>query len=183
VKKRERGVTLDTELDADIAFRIIGRMQVPLYLDQPGPGAHLVYGEDALPTPNPEQPSYDVEFELLIPQSAKTEPAKLLQYGHGLLGSKGQRGTFSQVHERAWLRLFGADLVAAGDGDDVNIINATLREMHQLETMFDRMHQARLSPALDVMMSRRCWGSRVRKYLNPTRYYHGISQADFMVCT
>ena len=73
-----------------IAYRIHGKMTVPLYLDKPEPGANLVFGADGMPYPNPARPTYEVPFEVLVPKSALTKPAALLQYGHGLLGQRHQ---------------------------------------------------------------------------------------------
>jgi hypothetical protein len=175
--------SVEPDPDEHIAFRIIGRMQVPLYLDQPDPGAELVFGPDGLPEPNPDRPSYDVGFELLIPDRAKTEPAKLLQYGHGLLGGKGQLGAghFRKFCQTYGYAIFGADLVGmAHDGDNLHIVDVIASgQMHRLDTMFDRMHQGALNYLLLMrMMSRRfAQDPTYGKYLNPTqRYYHGISQ-------
>ena len=33
----------------DIAFRIEGMIEVPLFLDRPDPGGRMVYGDDGLP--------------------------------------------------------------------------------------------------------------------------------------
>lgn len=170
------------DLDQNIAFRIEGRMQVPLYLDQPDPGAHLLFGDDGLPEPNPDQPTYDVPFTLLIPHSAKTEPAKLLEYGHGLFGSKGQleAGHFKEFMNAYGYAFFGTNLVGMSEGDSTHIAEVlTSGKVEDIATMFDRLHQGALNYVLLMrMMSRRfVKDPDYGQYLNATqRYYHGISQ-------
>ncbi len=71
--------------------RVLGTYQVPCYLKVCGPtattGFHYSASKlDALPT----QTSGNVataQFECIIPQSAKSHPARISLYGHGLLGS------------------------------------------------------------------------------------------------
>ena len=82
---------VDTDWNTeDIAFRINGTFTASLYLDKPEPGSRLMFGDDKMPEPDSAKPTYQVPFELIIPQSALTTPAKLVQYGHGLLGEKEQ---------------------------------------------------------------------------------------------
>jgi hypothetical protein len=172
-----------TDLDADIAFHITGRMHAPLYLDQTGAGAKLLFGADGMPEPNPEMPTHDVEFELMIPKSAETEPAKLLIYGHGLLGSKSQLGAghFREFMNAYGYAFFGTNLVGmSADGDSSYILDViSSGEMHRIERMFDRMHQGALNHVLlmRMMSGRFAKDPTYGKYVNPTqRYYHGISQ-------
>ena len=84
---------IDTILDAPdegIARQIDGRMTVPLYLDKPGTGASIVFGDDGLPAQNG---TAEYPFRVRIPIRATTgTPGALLQYGHGLLGSRTQVG-------------------------------------------------------------------------------------------
>ncbi|KIG19221.1 hypothetical protein DB30_04686 [Enhygromyxa salina] len=77
-----------TKIDIDpfpgIAMRVTGDLLVPLYLDEPGPAGRFTYGADGLPEPNT---TTEYPFMVLIPTSAFSEPAGLLQFGHGLFGS------------------------------------------------------------------------------------------------
>ena len=173
----------DTYEPAKIAFRINGQMTVPLYLDKPGPGANLVFGPNGMPQPNPATPTYEVPFEILIPKSALTTPAPLLQYGHGLLGSRSQieAGNFQKLISEKNYVIFGTDLVGmAEDGDAVHISD-TLASGHieQIATVFDRLHQGVLNSLLAMRMMKNAfakdpkYGARIDA---TQRYYHGISQ-------
>ena len=182
---------VETDPDADIAFKLQGRMTAPLYLDQPGPGARLVFGEDGLPKVNANRPSYDVPFELMIPKSAKTEPAKLLQYGHGLFGSKSQIGAghFRRFMNQYGYAMFGADLAGmsgaeSSEGeatDDPGFVIQVLSsgEFHRIQGMFDRLHQGALNYLLLMRMVKNglAKDATYGQYLDASqRYYHGISQ-------
>jgi hypothetical protein len=167
---------------AQIAFRLNGRMTVPLYLDQPEAGANLVFGSDGLPEPNASRPTYEVPFEVLIPQSATAAPAALLEYGHGLLGSRDEiesgvvRGFLNQYNYVG----FAVDL-SGFSGEDLGHIIEVISsgQLDRLSTMFDRMHQGTLNFLLAMrMMSRRFAADpSYGRYVSPEeRYYYGISQ-------
>jgi hypothetical protein len=175
--------SVDSDIDpANIAFRIHGRMTVPLYLDDPAPGGKMVFGSDFQPEPNPSQPTYEVPFEVLIPLSAATDPAALIQYGHGLLGSRSQ---IESSHFRSFMNeynyiFFAVDL-AGMSGEDVDFIGIGLisGELHRLSPMFDRLHQGMLNYLLAMRMMSRGFAKDATygKYVDPSeRYYHGISQ-------
>ncbi|MGD8826900.1 MAG: hypothetical protein PVI24_18085, partial [Myxococcales bacterium] len=113
----------------NIAFRIKGTFQAPNFMtsvdatDVP----LLVFGEDGLPAVNQDAPWMDVPFEVLIPQSATAEdPAAIIEYGHGLLGSKGQ---IEADHFRSFMNEYnytfcGTDLIGMSGSDYDNIIAA-----------------------------------------------------------
>lgn len=173
---------VDTDFAPEIAYRIFGTMTVPFYLDQPDPGATLQFGDDGLPEPNAATPTYEVEWEMLIPQSALVEPAKIVQYGHGLLGSKGQ---IEAGHFRSWMNtynyaFFAVDLAGMASEDE-GWIGGELANgrFHNFARMFDRMHQGVLNNLLAMRM---VWHGFLQ---DPTygplldgsqRFYHGISQ-------
>ncbi len=114
-----------------IARRIEGHMTVPLYLKSadPDPDGRLVLGDDGLPTQNG---TADYPFTVIIPDVCTTgTPCPLVQYGHGLLGGRGEVGS-GAVHDfitkygyvafaTDWIGMAGddsstlANIVAAGD--------------------------------------------------------------------
>lgn len=177
----------DTYEPGEVAFRINGQMTVPFYLDKPGPGANLVFGPDGMPQPNPAQPTYEVPFEVLIPKSALTSPAALLQYGHGLLGSRGQieASNFRSLINSKNYVIFATDLVGmASDGDRIHISDVLASgHVEQIATMFDRLHQGFLNGLLAMRMMKNAfakdakYGARIDA---SKRYYHGISQGGIM---
>ena len=175
--------TVETTYEpTQIAFRINGKMTVPLYLDKPDPGANLNFGSDELPEPNATTPTYQVPFEVLIPQSAKIAPAALIEYGHGLLGDRKQieSGNFRSLMNQNNFIFFAVDLAGFAAEDTLHIAGIVgSGEFHNISTMYDRMHQGTLNNLLAMrMMSRRfaqdaTYGSYVKA---DERYYYGISQ-------
>jgi hypothetical protein len=171
---------VDTALDpVNIAFKLTGTMEVPLYLDKAEPGGALLFGEDGLPK---SDTTYEVEWELLIPQSALLAPSKLLQHGHGLLGSYDQ---IESEHFRTFCNtnnysIFATKLVGMAEEDE-GFIAAAINDgkLDDLGHMFDRMHQGTLNSLLLMRaMSRRMTADPVYgQYLDgDERYYWGISQ-------
>jgi len=85
-----------SEKGATIARTIEGRFIVPRYTDQVEPPARLVRDADGTPVVQGEM---DAEFLVRIPCSVAAsmegggEPAPLMVYGHGLLGSLGEAKT------------------------------------------------------------------------------------------
>ncbi|NUP06937.1 MAG: hypothetical protein HOW73_12865 [Polyangiaceae bacterium] len=179
---------VDSDIDpTNIEYRIFGTMTVPLYLTQPDPGAALVFGDDGMPMQNPDTPTYEVEWELLIPKSATPgQPVPLLQYGHGLLGS------YTQIESEKMRQLaqtYGYAVFAVkADGmaeEDEGWIAARISsgEADELQKMFDRLHQGILNNLLAMRMM------SVGMDADPTygalidgsrRYYWGISQGGIM---
>eukprot|EP00937_MAST-01D_sp_MAST-1D-sp2_P002336 g2336.t1 len=84
-------------VDADhIARKIEGSMQVPMYVNTavPQPSLRLVLDASGLPV---FQRMAEVKFEVLVPHSVANgtfgtaaNPARAVQYGHGLFGSMGE---------------------------------------------------------------------------------------------
>lgn len=178
---------VDTAFDpVNIAYKIDGTFTVPLYLDQPGPGGVLLFGEDGMPEPNPDQPAYEVPFEMLIPQSALAEPAKIVQYGHGLLGERTQ---IESEHFRTFMNEYnyafiGIDLSGMASDDQGFIAEKIVGgEIDELHAMFDRLHQGQLNQLLATRMASRGLDTdpEYGELLDGSkRYYFGISQGGIM---
>jgi hypothetical protein len=165
-----------------IAYRVNGTMRVPMYLDQPGAGAQLLIGADGLPTQNPDLPWADFEFEVLIPHSATTTPAPLMQYGHGLLGEKEQieSGHFLTFIDEYNYVIFAVDFIGFAADDELHvgaIIDSGRFE--DFDTVVDRQHQGMLNSLLAMRMMKArfandpMFGSMID---GSSAYYHGISQ-------
>lgn len=79
--------TVTSQRDEGDWTRVEGTYQVPLYLTGTGqPGSRLRLGPDNLPE---AQGTMTAPFTCVVPDSARTTPARAALYGHGLLG----RGT------------------------------------------------------------------------------------------
>jgi hypothetical protein len=171
-------VTVDP--DPDVRYRIEGTMTAPLYLTTAEPGGRLVLDDDGLPIPNPEQPTREVPFLLLIPPAAEQEPAALLQYGHGLLGSLGQVEGFKSLSNEYNYAIFGLTLIGMGDDDGLWISEKlSAGAVDELTAMFERQHQGMLEYLLAMRMMSRGFATdpTYGALIDPAqRYYHGISQ-------
>jgi len=179
--------TVDTDYEPDtIAFRIFGEMTVPMYLDQPEPGARILFGEDGLPEPDG---TAEFSFEVLIPQSALLAPAGIVQYGHGLLGGKEQ---IESEHFRLFMNdynyiMFGVDFIgmAADDELDIGALIAT-GEFHRFAAVVDRQHQGMLNSLLAMRMMKGTFAADpdYGMYIDPEQaFYHGISQGGIFGVT
>lgn len=167
---------------AEIAFKITGMIEVPLYLDDPGVGSSLVMGADGLPE---QQGTAEYEFTVLIPNSAvdpNGEPAKLLQYGHGLLGSHTELQTShmrSFINENNYI-LFGTDWIGMASPDALFIAGMlTNGTMHEFVGVADRLQQSMVNfTALTRMMKTEFANDPMfGQYIDPSdAYYLGISQ-------
>ena len=138
--------------DDGIAFQVEGTYTVPNYLTgDGGPGNRFFYGDgvsatgDELPVQNGT-----VEASFLCNVSdatvAGSEPAHLVQYGHGLLGSNREVGAgnlraFSNEHNT----VFCATKWAGMSEDDIGNAAATLAEFSNFPTMADRLQQGVLN--------------------------------------
>ena len=83
--------------DARLARRIEGSFTVPCYLVGDGcpVGSTFNYGPDGLPAQRPGN-VMQADLTCIVPRRALTEPGRLAQYGHGLLG-KGTAFDFENV--------------------------------------------------------------------------------------
>ena len=151
--------------DSDIAMQIAGTYTVPNFLTGDGsPGHGFNYaateGEgnenpDALPVQNG---TVEVGFLCNVSNAtvAATEPAHLVQYGHGLLGSNDE---INAGNVRAFANesnvVFCATKWAGLSEDDIGNAAATLGEISNFPTVADRMQQGVLNQIfLGRLMSR-----------------------------
>ena len=169
-----------------IAFGGFGTMQAPLFLDSPEAGGRLLLDADGLPMVNADEPTMDVPFEGLIPQSALTDPKPLLQYGHGLFGEMEQveSGHFrSWIDEYGWV-FFAADLKGMASDDEDWVRSVLLGgELDEIAGMYDRLHQGFTNWVLLMHLMQTGFAAHpdFGAYLDPTEaQYHGISQGGIM---
>ncbi len=135
--------------DGDIALQIEGTFTVPNYLTGDGsPGQSFNYADDdpdALPTQNG---TVEAPFVCNISTAtmAGTEPAHLVEYGHGLLGDHheidaGNVRAMSNEHNVVHC----ATKWAGMSEDDIGNAAATLAEFGNFKTMADRLQQGVLN--------------------------------------
>lgn len=163
--------------------RIVGNMKVPLYLDMPGPGGKMVFGDNGLPKQNGWA---DYEFVVHVPHAAKSgQKLALVQNGHGLLGSKfeGGNGYLGEFANRFGYVAFSVDLVGMAEEDVASITNAIVSDAGGFRQSVDRQHQGLLNSLLAMrMMSGRFVNEPLlqvngQNIIDPTlRFYRGDSQ-------
>ena len=141
-------VTIGT--DDNIAFQISGTYTVPNFLlGDGGPGNAFDYGDstdlDALPAQNE---TVEVGYACNVSNAtiAATEPAHLVLYGHGLLGSNmeinaGNVRNFANEHNV----VFCATKWAGMSEDDIGNAAVTLGEISNFNTVADRLQQGVLN--------------------------------------
>jgi hypothetical protein len=135
-----------------IAIMVEGTFTVTNWLTGDGsPGNRFNYGEGVVPTGD-EKPvangTLEAPFRCAISNATLegTEPARIAQYGHGLLGSHrevtaGNVRAFSNEHNV----VFCATKWAGMSEDDVVNAVASLEEISNFPTMADRMQQGLLN--------------------------------------
>jgi hypothetical protein len=168
----------EDDFDPRVAWRIEGTFDVPLYLDVPGPVSVMSFGADGLPEPTA---TAQFEFELLIPFAATTEPAALLQFGHGLLGTRDEieRDHFLDFIDRYDYAIFSTDWIglAAPDSPFLGVILDSGR-IEDYEGAFARTMQAMLNALVlqRVIANGVAADPTYGPLLDPSRrYYYGIS--------
>jgi len=131
----------------ELARRVTGTVQVPLYLTGAGePGSRFTGAEAGeLPTRNGSA-TYAAPFICIVPKAALTKPARISLYGHGLLGSPREVGAgnvrkMAQEHDivfcaTAWIGMSEADITNAA---------AILQDLSKFPTLADRSQQGFLN--------------------------------------
>ncbi len=140
------------DADSGIARQVVGTYTVPNYLTgDGGPGNRFTYGDGVNPTGDElpvQNGTVEAPFVCNISDAtiAGGEPAHLVQYGHGLLGSNmevnaGNVRAFANEHNV----VFCATKWAGMSEDDIGNAAATLAEFSNFPTMADRLQQGVLN--------------------------------------
>ncbi len=165
--------SVTTDVNADIATRIVGHITVPLYLDQPGPGGRMHFGTDGVPVQNGTT-SYP--FTLVVPRSATHgTPCPLVYVGHGLFGDHNViDGAIHQaMANRYCYVLFAMDWIGMSHNDPPAISAAiNTGDITNFGTVPDRSRQGFLNALLAM---RTMTGAFVR---DPNVQFGGVSAID-----
>lgn len=142
--------TVDMDFSPDIALRIVGRMEVPLYLDQPGIGGVINLGDDGRPVQNG---TAEYPFEVLVPYSAMNEPAALVQFGHGLFGGHENVEDLAPFANSHNLVIFALDWIGMSEPDTLPTVGLlTSGNLADFQTLPSRLLQAHLNALLAMRM-------------------------------
>jgi hypothetical protein len=173
-----------------IRRRIFGTMKVPLYLDKPGPGGKLVFGDDGMPKQNG---TADYAFEVNIPNSLVDSgiAGPPMQNGHGLLGDKteGENGYLAQMCNKGYVSI-AVDLVGMAEEDYDSVIGAISGDIGAFRQLVDRQHQGILNSLLSMRLMRGRFAKEEKTIFNgkPTidasqGFYRGDSQGGIFGTT
>lgn len=201
--ERELGVctvrTVEEDVNSRIWRRVRGTYTVPLYMTTPFEGALAFRDEDGNIAYNGVA---EATFELVIPPSVRDRvlaggaPAKMLHYGHGLLGSESQvSGDAGPVAQREQMVAFGTRFWGLGSDDTAQILTYVVTNFGNFAQLGERLMQGTINSLIQqkAFASGQC--SRMpelfvdvegesRPLHDPTEmYYYGISQGGIMGAT
>ncbi|MDG2307495.1 MAG: hypothetical protein P8R42_23155 [Candidatus Binatia bacterium] len=186
---------VEVDLDDNVARRITGTFEVPLYMTEGGiPGARLAYGDDGLPA---HTGTYTAAFRCIVPGVAlagpdgTAVPARPSVYGHGLLGSErevsaGNVRAMSNEHRF----VFCATKWLGMSEEDISNAVGILSNFANFPTLADRCQQGilnalflgRLMIHADGLGSHEAFqGSGGASVIDPSElFYDGNSQGGIM---
>lgn len=127
--------------------RIEGTLQVPLYLTGTGaPGSRLRQGPDGLPERDPGQ-DFPASYRCTIPATATAaSPARIVLYGHGLLGSESEVGARNiRDITTAYNFVYCATKWAGMSSNDRDNVISILGNLSLFPSLTDRLHQGFLN--------------------------------------
>lgn len=174
-----------------IALRLEGTIEVPLYLESDEPMAPLNRGADGRPEANG---TLDVPFTLqvpysAIPEAAGFEPARMMQYGHGFFGAREEINysfmrNFSE--EQSYITA-SVDWWGMRDDELMVLVQRLTSDPERALLFLDGVHQGMinfvaLTEALHTSMTEVPELKRFDELLyDPDQiYYYGISQGHIL---
>ena len=129
----------------NVARRVTGTFQIPLYLTDGGAtGSRLVLDDAGVP--QRQSGSFTATFTCNLPAAARTKPARIALYGHGLLGDQGEvNGDLTQKmsadHDIAYCATDWYGMAAA----DIGTAAAALQDLSNFPKLTDRLQQGLLA--------------------------------------
>ncbi|MEM7154625.1 MAG: hypothetical protein AAF799_17385 [Myxococcota bacterium] len=142
--------TIDMDWSEDVAIRIVGQMEVPLYLDIPGIGGVINLDEDGRPAQNG---TAQYPFEVLVPYSAMDNPAALLQFGHGLFGGHESIQSLGEFANRHNLVIFAFDWIGMSNEDPLPIGGLLAGgDLSAFQTLPSRLMQSHVNALVGMRM-------------------------------
>ncbi|MCO4747776.1 MAG: hypothetical protein KC912_23475 [Proteobacteria bacterium] len=134
--------TGDCDNGADIGLTLEGLMTVPLYTLEDGVRTFLTRDEDGMPFRNG---TTDKEFLVRVPCSVLSgdQPAMVMQYGHGLLGSMGEArtGWLSDFANREGFIVVATDWTGMSEEDAPYIALMIVDDVSNFSEIPERSHQ------------------------------------------
>jgi hypothetical protein len=138
-------IEFEDQPDPSTARRIELTVDVPLFLEEPGPGALLFRDATGKVAQNGV---VEVPFTVWVPNSVANRPpgspsARLLQFGHGFFGGRGEvDGFIVQLADERELVVVAGDWWGMSEEDRVPVSDQLVADLGQGLRFTDRLHQA-----------------------------------------
>jgi hypothetical protein len=178
----------------EMALRVEGRIEVPLYLEEDEPMAALHRGPDGAVAANG---MHWVDFTLQVPRSAwpvdaDFEPVRLIQFGHGFFGEREEINwsamrSFSSERGVAMIATEWAGMALEDQGA---VVSTIVEDPSRVFAFTDRLHQGfanqlALSHAVRTTLaaSDAVTAFDKRVYDPDQSYWYGISQGSIFGAT
>jgi hypothetical protein len=180
------------DLIEGIACRLEITFDVPLYMTKGETGGLLNLGADGLPKQNG---TFFYKAAMIVPVLAQTEPAALVEHGHGQLGAKESVLGFQSIAAEANFAAFGLDHKGFSQDDVITILGVISQgDLSAWRAIPERMHQGFLnfliamrtlsreadggpSTPLNQALTNDCGGATID---GSKRYYFGGSQGGIL---
>ena len=180
--------TYTVEENAHTWKRVYGRMTVPRYTELDEPGTLLTRDDDNMPYYAGDT---TVPFTIIVPRTAETypRPLKLLQYGHGLLGTQDEveAGYLSELSDRYGYILFAVNWTGMMEDDYDPIALMLLQDLGQFAMIPERTQQGYLEFAAATWMMKGAMATDTTMMVDGTPlidtsdvYYYGNSQGAIL---
>lgn len=179
--------SVDEDYSTEIYRRIRGEIEVPLFLDIPGPGGVATVDADDLPIQNG---TATYPFTIMVPYSVQGAPGPSVAFGHGLFGSRSQvESSAFQVFANQYGMVFiGLDWIGMSS-EDPTLVGSIISggDVGRLRTIPDRLQQSLVNFILAIrMMKTSIVDDPALDYMGEsmvdpdTAYYYGGSQGGIM---
>jgi len=140
-------LSVETDVDVNIARRIEGQLTVPLFLDKAEPGGVLLRKSGQIQQNGTAQ----VPFTILIPPSVLTQakPARVVQFGHGFFMTRHEMdggGAFEpKFANENGIILIGVDWWGMSTPDVGGLVEKIVTDTRHAMGFVDRVHQGMLN--------------------------------------
>jgi pimeloyl-ACP methyl ester carboxylesterase len=176
--------SVETYPDGAVEHMVRGTLQVPSFLEAGAGLRKLRRDENGLPLALGTEA---IAFELQIPRTAGAEPAAVIQYGHGLLGSKreARNGWLADFASRKNFWILAIDMQGMAEADQLIWADTFATDIASLPLLADKTHQGVLNHVVATRMMKTSFvnalTSTLSRSYDPQRvYYYGNSQGGTM---
>ena len=181
--------------DATTACRLEIDFDMPLYMTKGEAGGVINFGSGGMPEQNG---TFEYSAAMVVPKTAQTTPAKLVEFGHGQLGAKEQVLGFQPIADALNIAAFGLDFKGFAFDDQATIATVlTSGDLSGFRAIPERMHQGILNflmamrtlyiaangdamTPLNQALVTHCGGAEID---GDQRYYFGGSQGGILGAT